>query len=480
MRKCWQGKCEEFPCEKFTKGFTWGILLYNGLRKNFMENFMEKFMEKKFFFLSFFAFFSAFLCVSCKSVEPSALEAEKKLEEQEKFAAFTQKEYKSISLGEFSDGFSHARYVYKDSIPPYPLYKETMIAGIAENMVYLQNPDGGWAKNQDYQRIFTLEKLKERQENNKKIKPVTYNLLTESKGSTMDNRNIFSQIRYLAQVYQQIPEKRYGDCALKALQWILNAQEPVTGGFTGADVYAITFNDDVISDVLTFLGEVVEDKKLYSFVDEDMRAKAKKAWEHGLECILKTQITLTLKDGSKILSAWCQQHSYENYAPIWAREFEPPAVSSLESRKIVIFLMSLKNPSEEVKNAVVAACTFFDRPDIRIKGKRLVRNPRKAEVLGGRYYDYEQVLIDDPSARDCWARFYALDSSFDVETGARKPIQGFYPSVLSPIWCDRGCKYVENFNDLSVERRNGYGYTNTSMEKLVSVDFPAWKKRLGL
>ena len=102
MRKRWQGKCEEFPCEKFTKGFTWGILLYNGFRKNFMK----KFMEKKFFFLSFFALFSAFLCVSCKSVEPSALEAEKKLEEQEKFAAFTQKEYKSISLGEFSDGLT--------------------------------------------------------------------------------------------------------------------------------------------------------------------------------------------------------------------------------------------------------------------------------------------------------------------------------------------------------------------------------------
>ena len=98
MRKCWQGKCAEFPCEKFTKGFPWGILLYNGFRKNFMEN--------KLFFLPFFAFFSAFLCVSCKSVEPSALETEKKLEEQEKFAAFTQKEYKSISLGEFSDGLT--------------------------------------------------------------------------------------------------------------------------------------------------------------------------------------------------------------------------------------------------------------------------------------------------------------------------------------------------------------------------------------
>lgn len=102
MRKCWQGKCKEFPCEKFTKGFTWGILLYNV----FYGKFYEKIYGKKILFSSIFAFFSVFLAVSCKSVEPSALEAEKKLEEQEKFAVFTQKEYKSISLGEFSDGLT--------------------------------------------------------------------------------------------------------------------------------------------------------------------------------------------------------------------------------------------------------------------------------------------------------------------------------------------------------------------------------------
>ena len=78
------------------------------LQKHFPGEFccIMVFMKNKLFFLPFFAFFSAFLCVSCKSVEPSVLEAEKKLEEQEKFAAFTQKEYKSISLGEFSDGLT--------------------------------------------------------------------------------------------------------------------------------------------------------------------------------------------------------------------------------------------------------------------------------------------------------------------------------------------------------------------------------------
>ena len=49
MRKSWQGKCEEFPCEKFTKGFTWGILLYNV--------FHEKLYGKKILFSVVFCFF---------------------------------------------------------------------------------------------------------------------------------------------------------------------------------------------------------------------------------------------------------------------------------------------------------------------------------------------------------------------------------------------------------------------------------------
>ena len=117
----------------------------------------------------------------------------------------------------------------------------------------------------------------------------------------MDNRNIFSQIRYLANVYMQIPENRYAECAKRGILWILNAQEPNTGGFTGADVFAITFNDDVMADVLSFLNEVVQNRKLYAFVDEETCARAQNAYSRGIECILKTQIKVTLDDGSKFL-----------------------------------------------------------------------------------------------------------------------------------------------------------------------------------
>ena len=411
--------------------------------------------------ISVFAGFFLFLaCANTSSLQEDLSEKDK--------ADFQNKvdgHYVPVSISDFADGFNHARYKYPNSIPPWNLYDEDQILGFAENMVYLQNPDGGWAKNLDFQRKYSLDELIEIHKKNKSIPAVTYELMTDKKGSTMDNRNIFSQIKYLAQVYEQVPDRRYLDCMTKALQWILNAQHPLSGGFTGADVYAITYNDDVMCDALRTLREIARDDSLYSIFPKKMRKKAEAAYLKGIDCIIKTQITLTLQNGTKILTAWCQQHSHETLQPVWAREFEPPSVCTNESAKVVELLMEDKNPSEQIKRSVSAACEWFDRDDVRIHGKKIQKIECPGEVLNGRYYDYEQKLVEDPFAPDIWARFYALDASLDVTTGARKPIQGTYPAVNTPVWCDRGCKYCVDFNDMSKERRNGYGYTGKSPVK---------------
>ncbi|MGI5058165.1 pectate lyase [Treponema pectinovorum] len=403
--------------------------------------------------------------------------------EQEEFFKLTSKSYNAIDIKDFSDGFNHARYSYPNSIPPWSLYNEDNILGFAENMIYTQNPDGGWAKNLDLQRIYTIQELKQIREQNKNVPPVTYGLKTSSNASTMDNGNIHSQIKYLCQVYQQVKDdksidsKRYLDCATKALTWIFNAQHPVSGGFTGADVYAITYNDNVMTNSFTLLKDISNGKDYFCVFPEETRQKAKSAYERGIECILKTQITLTLDDGTKILTAWCQQHNHETLKPVWAREFEPPSVCSSESFKVLRFLMTEENPTPEIKKAIIAGCEFFDRNDVKIFGKKLVAtklaSPRKEN---GRTYNTDKTLQDSEPSDVLWARFYALDSSFDVVSGARKPIVGTYPSVLKPIWCDRGCKYVDSFNELSFERRNGYGYTTTSGRSLSSA-YSAWKAK---
>lgn len=396
------------------------------------------------------------------------------------FSSLVSRHFKAISISDFSDGFNHARYSYENSIPPWELYDEDQILGFAENMIYLQNPDGGWTKNLDFQRKYSLSELESIQEENKSIEPVTYMLKTESAGSTMDNGNIHSQIKYLCQVYSQVKNDSlvdsgcYLECAERALEWILNAQHPESGGFTGADVYGITYNDNVMTNALALLRDISDGKDYFSVFSSDIRKKAEAAYEKGIDCILKTQITVTLDDGTKLLTAWCQQHSHETLKPIWAREFEPPSICSAESFKVVSLLMQIKNPSDKVKNSIAAAGKFFDRDDVRIHGRKIVTKSISPVTLNGRYYTTERSLGSDSSAPDLWARFYALDSSFDVVTGARKPIQGTYPHVLSPIWCDRGCKYVEDFNKLSLERRNGYAYVNTSGTNFLK-SYEKWK-----
>jgi PelA/Pel-15E family pectate lyase len=138
--------------------------------------------------------------------------------------------------------------------------------------------------------------------------------------------------------------------------------------------------------------------------------------------------------------------------------------------------MEEPDPDEKTKAAIQAGCVFFDRSDVRIRGKKLKVIPTEPVMLNGRTYTKDRVLVDDAKAEDLWARFYALDKSFDVTAGAPKPIRGSYPAVLQPVWCDMGCTYRESYNDLSRERRNGYEYVNKEGKALLRA-FAEWKKK---
>lgn len=395
----------------------------------------------------------------------------------------TESHFHAIDFSEFQDGFNHARYRYKDSIPPWKLYQTTQIIGIAENMVCLQNPDGGWAKNVDYQRVYTIQELIKLWLKNRSVKPVKYNFPRERQSSTLDNRNIYSQIRYLCRVYKEVKNvkdidaERYLAAATQAVQWILEAQHPVSGGFTGCDVFGITYNDDVMTGTLRLLRDIADGKEEFAVFPEEIRRKAKTAYYKGIQCILRDQITVTLEDGTKLLTAWCQQYTHTPpFRPTWEREFEPTAICSRESFNVLLLLMEEPNPDAKTKEAIKAGCDFFNRNDVRVRGKKLIVMATEPVMLNGRTYTTDRVLVDDATAEDLWARFYALDKSFDVTVGAPKPIRGNYPAVLQPVWCDMGCTYRETYNDLSRERRNGYEYINDEGKALLRA-FEVWKKK---
>lgn len=360
------------------------------------------------------------------------------------------KEYEAIPLSMFKDGFSHARFHNKDNKPEYEVYNEKQIAGIAENMISWQCKDGGWSKNIDFARIQTAEQW---------ASPRFQGGFRQ--GSTLDNGNVYTQIQYLALVYKQIPDQRYVDSMTKALNWIFNAQNPKSGGFRGADVDAITFNDEVMSGVLKLFRSIADDDDLYGFFPKELRQKANEAYDKTLQCILDCQIKVPMPDGSVLLTAWGQQHSHETLEPVWARNYEPPAITASESCGVIRCLMAIENPSDAVKNAIISACEWLNRDDIKIWGYELVRKPIDDVVLGGRHYNFDQLLVEKKDAEPLWARFYD-------------------PVTMKPLWYDRGKKLCNEYNEISMERRNGYRFVYNWPKKLLEVDLPAWKAKNGI
>ena len=91
------------------------------------------------------------------------------------------------------------------------------------------------------------------------------------------------------------------------------------------------------------LREIYEKKTPYTFLPEDICKQARKAFDKGIECILKTQVR---QNGE--LAVWCAQHDRVTLEPCKARAYELPSLSGQESDNIVLLLMSLPNPSTMV------------------------------------------------------------------------------------------------------------------------------------
>ena len=401
----------------------------------------------------------AFLCAVCVLVVSCASTNDRSKETNEEWRAKNSAMYEPISLAAFNDSINHARSSYKNRTPNYQLYSEAQIVGIAESMLWLQNPDGGWKKNYDQARVYFRNELEGLKKSLQNVSPLTYQKKTNNQQSTLDNRNIYSQIAYLSLVYQQVPDPRYKECILRALNWIFNAQHPVSGGWTGSDVYGVTYNDEVMTGTMATLRDIADGLSQYQFLGKKVQAKARASYDKAIQCVIKTQIRIPQADGTEILTAWCQQHDHETLQPIWARAFEPPSITTSESVALVLMLMDDPNPSDELKKCISSACDFLLRDDLVLKGKKILRQKVEGKFLDGKYYDFEQTMVDDPDAPALWARMY------DMRT-------------MKPIWCDRNRKICADFNEMSLERRNGYAYTGKWVSQIPE-KYAAWKEKFS-
>jgi PelA/Pel-15E family pectate lyase len=304
---------------------------------------------------------------------------------------------------------------------------------IAENILSYQADAGGWPKNV-----------------NTTAKP--YTAERDKLDPTFDNGATTNELRYLAHMYQATHNEKYRAAVLKGIDYILKAQY-ANGGWpqfypphpeTPYQRY-ITFNDDAMVRLMNFVRETYTDK-LFDFIDTDHQQAARTAFDKGIDCILKCQIKV---DGK--LTVWCAQHDEIDFSPRPARTYELISLSGSESVGIVRLLMSLDNPSPEVKQSIDTAVAWFKAA--QLTGVRIERRPDDKAPRG-----FNKVVINDPAAPPMWARFYEIGDN-------------------QPIFCDRDGIAKHDLAQIGYERRNGYNWLDYWPQQLLKTEYPAWQAK---
>lgn len=361
---------------------------------------------------------------------------------------FAQNDFKIKDVSGFQDSRHHWMDItdHEQVIVPLrdqPRYNPADVRQIADNILLYQQPNGGWPKNYDMLAI-----LNDEQKN-------ILALHKDSLHTTFDNGATYTQIEYLAKAYTLLGDKKYEEAALHGLRFILNAQYE-NGGWaqfypdkSGYRKY-ITFNDGAMIGIMTVLQHIVQNEPYYSFVNSKLRSGVLKAYQKGIDCILKCQI---VENGKA--TVWCQQHDNLTLKSVSARTFELASKASSESADIVHLLMQIKHPDKEIINAVKNAVAWFQK--VKIENVKVKTIPAKDVVYKYHEAKYDRVVVIDSTAPPIWTRYYELETD-------------------RPMFANRDGEKVYQLSDVSRERRTGYAWYGYWPQKIILKEYPAWLK----
>lgn len=315
---------------------------------------------------------------------------------------------------------------------------------VAERMLIAQRNNGGWSQPNGNPFDYTKELSEPQKTAFLKDKAVL--------DATIDDDATTKEIRYLATAYKKTQNAIYKVALEKGLNYLLSAQNnaggwgqfyPDTSGYHKH----ITYNDNAMMNVMWIMKYTTEGSNNFDAVEKSIQSKATQALQKGIDCILKTQFVQNGK-----LTAWCAQHDRNTLLPAKARTFELASLSGNESVGIVRFLMSINNPSEEIKKSIKAACDWLE--SVKIQGIA-VKDIADASQPSGK----DRVVVEDPNST-LWARFYDL-------------------STNKPFFTGRNSIPKDNLKDIENERRIGYAYYGTWPKTLLAKDYPEWQNKWG-
>jgi len=325
---------------------------------------------------------------------------------------------------------------------PPAWYASAEAVRIADNVLLYQHENGGWEKNIDMARVLADS---DRARVGK----------TDSQGgTTIDNGATYTQVRYLARVYEATRHARFRDGMLRGVDFLLAAQYanggwpqffPIRQGY----YEHVTFNDGAMIGVIRVLRDVAQGRAPFASVDAARRTRSAAAIRKGLDVILETQVAV---DGKP--TAWCAQYDHTTLRCAKARAYELPSLSGGESVDVVRYLMDIDKPSPAVVRAVESAVRWFEA--VKLTGIAVVQKNDPALPRG-----FDRVVVADPAASPLWARFY--------EVGTNRP-----------MFVGRDGIVRDSLAQIEHERRIGYNYLGGWARELLATEYPAWRRRVGL
>ena len=310
---------------------------------------------------------------------------------------------------------------------PAAFWSGSEAARIADCLASFQTPAGGWNKNTN----LTAAPRRPGERHGYEAGYV----------GTLDNGATITELRFLAKTISASASPARADVwrtsFTRGINYLLTAQYPIGGWpqvfpLEGEYHDAITFNDGALINVLTLLREIAAGRNEFAFVPADLRARVATAAVRGLDCVLASQISI---NGRR--TVWCQQVDPLTLAPVGARNYEMPSQSAGESAGIVLYLMALPDPSPAVINAVHAAAAW------------LQKTPLRDAVFQPAPDGTGRKLLPSPGAGPLWPRY--------SEIGSDRPLFG-----------DRDLTIHDDVNEISAERRNGYGWFSDSPKRTLA------------
>lgn len=382
--------------------------------------------------------------------------------------------------GKMSDSFYAAVPVMKtESVPSYEtsskgygMRYDALLEGtldvttsVADLIVALQNEDGGF-----------------------QVLPDNYEMSQKETGlgsmkdvSSVYNGATTSELKYLAKyITANKPEdSKYQDAFVKGIKYLLTTQHD-NGGWSMNPGSGSGFNANIevgnkaMTEVLTLLSDIaILNNQDYVFARKAMNVdEIKSAVEKGNDFIVKSQISNNNKK-----SGWATQYDKSGNVTM-GHTYERESVSSYTTKDVIDYLMTIHNPSQDIKDAVESAYSWLKDVKIADKEQEVVKD---TSMNNG----FDVYLVDGSGT---WASNYVYDKATD----SYRPLY----SDVDPTRADQ--KYVNvyelynldgnsvgnnkiNNKDLILysTRTTVSYYDNNLADELIATGYDEWKSYLA-